>query len=130
MCLILTLIQQDAIQWAIEDSADMEEKYQDSYQIGHRILLLNFASIHSTSLAVTNTLQDLFSSDPASGAIDDIRDECIKVFTEYGGVWTRDGIAKLHLLDSAIRESMRYSSLSILGLPRRVLSSPASQYYP
>jgi hypothetical protein len=120
---MLTQMQQDAIQWAIEDSADMEDRYRDPSQIGHRILLLNFASIHSTSLAIANTIQDLFSGDPASGTVEDIRDECIKVFTEYEGVWTKDAVAKLYLLDSAIRESMRYSSLFILGLPRRVLPS-------
>ncbi|KAF2793661.1 cytochrome P450 [Melanomma pulvis-pyrius CBS 109.77] len=111
----------DAIQWAIEDSIHMEDKYQDAYQIGHRILLLNFASIHSTSLAVANTLQDLFSGNTSTGAVEDLREECIKVFTEYGGIWNQDAVAKLHLLDSAIRESMRVSSLSILGLPRRIL---------
>jgi hypothetical protein len=106
----------------MKDSANIEDKYQDPYQIGHRILLLNFASIHSTSLVIANTLQDLFSGDPASGTGEDIREECIKIFTEYRGVWTKDALTKLHLLDSAIRESMRLSSLSILGLPRRVLT--------
>ncbi|KAF2635623.1 putative Ent-kaurene oxidase, partial [Massarina eburnea CBS 473.64] len=108
----------DAIQWAIEDSANMDERYQNAYQIGHRILLLNFASIHSTSLAVANTLHDLFSNDPSGATVEDLREECIKVFAEYGGTWTKDAIAKLHLLDSAIKESMRFSSLSILGLTR------------
>lgn len=98
----------------------MDPKYHDTYQIGHRILLLNFASIHSTGLAVANTLQDLFSSDPALGIVEDLREECIRVFHDSNGRWTREAVSKLVLLDSAIRESMRVSSLSILGLPRRV----------
>jgi hypothetical protein len=113
-------MQQDAIQWAIEDSYHMDPKCKDPYQIGHRILLLNFAAIHTTSLTVANTLQDLFSGDPSSGTVKDIRDECIEVLAASRGVWTKDAVSKLHLLDSAIRESMRVSSLSILGLPRRV----------
>lgn len=82
--------------------------------------------MHTTSFTVTNTLQDLFSSDPRLGTLEDLREECLHVFKEAGGIWTKEAVAKLHLMDSTIRESMRLSSFSVLALPRRVSAPPPS----
>lgn len=76
--------------------------------------------MHTTSFTLTNTLQDLFSSNPSIGTMEDLRQECLQVFKEAGRVWTKEAVSKLHLLDSTIRESMRFSSFSVLALPRRV----------
>lgn len=76
--------------------------------------------MHTTSFTLTNTLQDLFSSDPSIGIVEDLRQECLQVFNKIGGIWTQEAVSKLRLLDSTIRESMRFSSWSVLALPRRV----------
>lgn len=111
----------DAIQWAIEDSFKMEDsKNRDAYQIAHRILLLNFASIHTTGLVAANTILDIFCTDPAAGIVEDLREEAADALAATGGQWTKETLLKLPLLDATIRESMRVSPTSILGLPRRL----------
>ncbi|KAF1996337.1 cytochrome P450 [Amniculicola lignicola CBS 123094] len=113
----------DGLQWLIEESWKTGEgKYLDPWRIGHRLLILNFVSMHTTSFTVTNTLLDLFSTSPSIGTASDLREECFRVFREHNGLLTKEAVSKLHLLDSTIRESMRHSSFSILALPRRVVA--------
>lgn len=63
---------------------------------------------------------DLFSSDPALGYVDALRDEAASVLAKFGGCWTRDAVRELKLIDSMIRESMRLNPFAIVGLPRTV----------
>jgi cytochrome P450 len=99
----------------------------DPHRIGHRLLILNFVSMHTTSFTLTNALLDLFSEKQSVGTVEDLRGECTRVLEEAGGIWTQDAVNKLYLVDSVIRESMRISSFSILALPRRVSSLMHSQ---
>jgi len=88
--------------------------------VAHRLLLVNDISLHSTSFTVQNVILDLFSSDPAMGYVDALRDEAASVLAKSGGVWTRDAVRDLKLIDSMIRESMRLNPFAIVGLPRTV----------
>jgi cytochrome P450 len=117
----------DALQWLIEEAYKQTapgapNHHLESHRICHRMLLLNFVSMHTTSFTVTNTLQDLFSQPPIIGTAEDLREECIRVFHAHNGVWSYEAVSQLVLLDSTIRESMRISSFSILALPRRVVA--------
>lgn len=67
-----------------------------------------------------NFILNLFNSDPRLGFVDALRRECKTVLDESGGIWTREAVQKLRLVDSAIRESMRLSPFSVFGLPRTV----------
>jgi hypothetical protein len=93
--------------------------------VAHRLLLVNDISLHSTSFTVQNVILDLFSSDPSLGYVDALRDEAASVLAKSGGVWTRDAVRDLKLIDSMIRESMRLNPFAIVGLPRTV-STPYS----
>jgi hypothetical protein len=88
--------------------------------VAHRLLLVNDISLHSTSFTVQNVILDLFSSDPAMGYVEALRDEAASVLAKSGGVWTRDAVRDLKLIDSMIRESMRLNPFAIVGLPRTV----------
>jgi hypothetical protein len=81
---------------------------------------VNDISLHSTSFTVQNVILDLFSSDPALGYVDALRDEAASVLAKFGGSWTRDAVRELKLIDSMIRESMRLNPFAIVGLPRTV----------
>lgn len=76
--------------------------------------------MHTTSFTISNLLLNLFSSNPSHGYVEALREECRTVLDAAGGTWTRSAVQKLRLLDSAIRESMRISSFSVVGLPRTV----------
>lgn len=90
--------------------------------ISQRLMPINFAAIHTTSLTATNVLFDLLSSDPSKGFLEGIREEVEKVFKEEGYHWTKAGLQRLHRTDSAIRESMRSSNFMSRGLSRIVLA--------
>ncbi|KAK3626315.1 hypothetical protein LTR56_019893 [Elasticomyces elasticus] len=95
---------------------------QQPRRIAHRIMVLNFAAIHTSSFAMTNVLLDLFSSPLATRHVESIRKEVLEVLNETGGQWTKAGVAKMVRTDSAIRESLRVSSFMSHGIPRKVVS--------
>ncbi|KAI2466921.1 cytochrome P450 [Annulohypoxylon bovei var. microspora] len=71
--------------------------------------------------AMHNLILDLVSSDPAKGYVEALREECEQVIKEAGGSWTFEAINKLKLVDSAIRESIRFTPITSVGLPRTVV---------
>lgn len=113
----------DFLTWQIRDvlrRGDPSE--QTPEMISHRVLIVNFAAIHTSTFTVTNTLIDLFSAPPEKGYLEGIREEAQRILNEYNGVWTKPGLAKMIRVDSAIRESMRLSGFSSRGLVRKVVS--------
>jgi hypothetical protein len=117
----LTLQQRDGLQWVIEECYKTDNPaHLKPAQVGHRLLCLNFVSMHSTSFTVANVIQDLFSSSQAMAYVESLRDECTRVLAEADGAWTKEAVSRLHRVDSAIRESMRMSNFGVLALPRRV----------
>lgn len=112
----------DYISWHIEIAT--AENRQDELtpdMISRRLMPLNFAAIHTTTLTITNCLFDLIASDPAKGYLEGIREEAERVLAEEGGQWTKAGLAKCHRADSAVRESMRVSNFLTRGVMRKVL---------
>jgi cytochrome P450 len=88
--------------------------------LAYRLLLLNFAAVSTSTIAATNALLDIISAPSSQTVIAALRDEALNVLRENNGVWTKASVAKLHHLDSAIRESSRVSGVGGTGLARRV----------
>lgn len=126
---VLTNQQKDGLQWLIDEcyaaAAKGDRGQLDPKRVAHRLLLVNDISLHSTSFTVQNVILDLFSSDPALGFVDALRDEAKSVLAKHGGSWTRDAVRDLKLIDSMIRESMRLNPFAIVGLPRTVRKHPS-----
>jgi hypothetical protein len=113
---------QDGLQWLIDEAHATGEPHQlDAERITHRLAFINDISMHSTGYTAQHVILDLAKSDPSLGYIQALRDEAAAVLKETGGVWTRQGVTKLHLIDSTIRESMRMSPFFSVGLPRTVI---------
>ncbi|KAM3424782.1 hypothetical protein BST61_g6763 [Cercospora zeina] len=116
----------DALQWLLKDSIDLAKRDPsnlDEDVIVRRLLLLNMVAIHTTSLVTTNTLLDIYGSPDAENFVAGLREECERVLAEFGGVWTKDAVNKLIRVDSAIRETMRYTALGDINL-RRLITAP------
>ena len=88
--------------------------------LAHLLLLLNFAALSTSTITATNVLFDIISAPSFQDIMSALRDEASNVLRESGGIWTKASVAKLHRLDSVIRESLRVSGFSGTGLPRRV----------
>ncbi|KAI5367110.1 putative cytochrome P450 [Septoria linicola] len=116
----------DALQWLLRDSVQLaktDPHELDDEVIVRRLLVLNMVAIHTTSMVTTNTLLDIYGSSESATFIAGLREECERVLAEYDGVWTKDAVNKLVRVDSAIRETMRISSLGDLNL-KRVIKDP------
>lgn len=77
-------------------------------------------AIHTTSLTITNTLLDLYSSPRVDDFVEGLREECSRVLAKNGGKWSKAAVNELYRVDSTIKESMRYSSLGAIGAMRTV----------
>jgi cytochrome P450 len=83
---------------------------------------MNDISMHLTSYTVQNAILDLATADPSLGYIEALRAESARLLKETGRWWTRQALRKLELVDSVVRESMRLTPFSSVGLPRTVIS--------
>lgn len=114
----------DYITWHITIAkAEGRNDELDPQRIAARLLPLNFGSIHTTVITGLAAFLDMLSHDREQNIIESIRDEVTQVAKEQPcGYWTKAGLAKLHRLDSAIRESMRVSGFSQTMISRKVIA--------
>ncbi|KAK8017153.1 P450 monooxygenase [Apiospora marii] len=135
--------------WLVHNStklpADSPERTPD--YLSRRIMALNFAAIHTSTLTTVNLLLDLFSTSPSHAApappyspeaasaseemISLLRDEALDSRAHWGGddrdptAWSRARLNQMPRLDSALRESMRRWGLVPKALSRKIM--PASR---
>lgn len=109
------------MQWVIEESytSPLPDELRED-RVWHRLLIINNVSLLTTSYTIQNTILDLYSSNPAHGYVETLRDEAKQALKSTDGVWTAETVNRLPLMDSAIRESMRASPLGPLMLARTV----------
>lgn len=114
----------DYITWHITlAKAEGRADELDPHRIAQRILPINFGSIHTTVLTGLGVFLDMLSHDVEQNILESIREEIREVKKgEPEGFWTKAGLAKLHRLDSAIRESMRISGFSQTLVGRKVVA--------
>ncbi|ROW08896.1 hypothetical protein VMCG_02864 [Cytospora schulzeri] len=111
----------DLLQWMIRQARESGDPYLCSARtLALRVLVLNFASIHTSSFAITHAVLDLVSSRP--GHMDELRDEVRSVLARHGGAWDKRAVAEMEKLDSAFRESQRLNSFVTVGLGRLVVA--------
>lgn len=116
--------QNDYVTWSIRDSRSRPDPLDRSVEmLAYRIMLVNFAAIHSSTFTVMNLLFDLLGSPPEKGFMAGLRDEVERILETADGVWDKTGVGKMIRVDSAIRESMRLSSFIGRGLERKVMSN-------
>lgn len=110
----------DFITWSYRTA--MAEGRLDEAQpvrIAERIMPLNFASIHTTSLTAAETITNILSKNPS--VIESLREEAHRILQEEGG-WTKQGLSRMHRMDSAIRESQRVSPIALTFIHRMVVA--------
>ncbi|EME83697.1 uncharacterized protein MYCFIDRAFT_137369, partial [Pseudocercospora fijiensis CIRAD86] len=114
----------DALQWLLVDCIELAKSNPhelDENLLVRRLLLLNMVAIHTTSMVISNTLLDLYTSPSKEEYLSGLREECERVLSQHNGIWTKEAINSLLRIDSTIRESMRYSNLADLGMKRQVI---------
>ena len=124
----------DFLQWSVHQAKASQDPYLAKPDtLAGRILIMNFASIHTSSFAISHVLFDLASSSPAY--IEALRVEIATALAEHGGRWNKGAIAAMHKLDSTMRESQRVNSFVPLATNRLVtnpkgLTTPSGLHIP
>ncbi|KAF8897197.1 cytochrome P450 [Infundibulicybe gibba] len=103
----------DLISWLLEEA---EGEQRTLWDISVRVLAVNFAAIHTTSMASTHALYDL-AVHPEY--IKPLREEVEAVIKEDG--WSKTAMGKMRKLDSFLRESQRLTGIGALVMNRKVL---------
>ncbi|KAF8991075.1 cytochrome P450 [Cyathus striatus] len=106
--------QNDILRWFLEH-ADRDHRTPRDLTI--RLLFLNLAAIHSTSMAFTHILFDLASHPEC---VSSMREEVETVIVDDG--WMKEAMGKMRKLDSFVKESIRLSSLCSHTMPRMVMN--------
>ncbi|KAJ7727345.1 cytochrome P450 [Mycena olivaceomarginata] len=96
-----------------------EEDLTDARRLAIRVVHLNMASIHTSSIFTTHALFELARLPPAQLAL--IRAEIEQAIESEGGVCNKVAVGKFFLLDSLLKEVGRYHSLFAVGPSRVVL---------
>ncbi|PVF95420.1 cytochrome P450 [Serendipita vermifera] len=103
----------DMITWMYECAPEEEHNVVD---IASRIVVTNFAAIHTSGMTFTHALLWLVARPEYVPAL---REEVRAITERYG--WTKDAIAKMVKLDSFMKETMRISPLGPQILSRKVI---------
>jgi len=117
----------DWLQWSIAQAKELGDPVlYSAKKLAHRVLFLNLPSIHTTSLAITGTLLDLVCHNKPKH-VAELRTEITSVLAKNDDQWNKHSLAKMHKLDSTLRESVR--SLTTVALSRKV-TSPSGVTFP
>ncbi|USP72974.1 hypothetical protein yc1106_00248 [Curvularia clavata] len=110
----------DFITWSYRTAqAENRRDEMQPTRIAQRILPLNFASNHTTTLTAYEALVNILHADP--GVMRQLREEAYRILQEEGG-YTRNGLSRMHRIDSAIRESQRLSPFALTLVHRKVVA--------
>lgn len=90
--------------------------------LSHRVFMLNFPGVHTTSMSGCSFLMDILSCPPEHEIIETLRNEVQTIKHSTDGTWTVADLERATLLDSSIKESLRLHGLSALNPSRRVVA--------
>ncbi|KAI0737381.1 cytochrome P450 [Daedaleopsis nitida] len=103
----------DMLQWIFEQAIPRQ---QSDESVMKRILITNFAAIHTTTNTLVNTLYDLAST---LECVEPLREEIESTIASEG--WTKASMGKMWKLDSFLKESQRYTGLGLFSVTRKAL---------
>ncbi|KAJ7146844.1 cytochrome P450 [Mycena epipterygia] len=104
----------DLISWLLE-SAEGTERTAPS--LAARLLVINMAAIHTSSMAFTHALLDLVTYPEH---IAPMRAEAERVVQSDG--WTKAALGNMHKMDSFLRESQRVNPMASVMMNRRCVA--------
>ncbi|KAF9244527.1 cytochrome P450 [Melanogaster broomeanus] len=103
----------DMITWLLQVSKEEDRNLRN---ICLRILVLNFASLHTSTGSFTHALLNLASHPQHQGPL---RREVQEVTEKYG--WTKDSMSMLIKMESFLRESQRINTLTLFPIVRKAM---------
>jgi len=103
----------DMLAWLMDQATGTERSVR---HLTLRILALNFAAIHTSSMSFTHALFHLASRPEY---IQPIREEVESVVAQEG--WSKVAMTRMRKLDSLLKESQRFNGLGAISLTRKAI---------
>ncbi|KAI0280021.1 cytochrome P450 [Russula aff. rugulosa BPL654] len=103
----------DLLMWLMTEATGVERSVEG---FARRLLVINFAAIHTTSATVTQVLYRLLTNPEY---LEPLREEVDAVIREEG--WTKAGMDKMYRIDSFLRETQRLDGIAVLPVTRLAL---------
>ncbi|KAL4913995.1 cytochrome P450 [Aspergillus aurantiobrunneus] len=97
--------------------------------LAYRIFMINFPGVHTSGISATSALLDILSYASEEGLIDMLQEEIQKIAASTSGRWTAAELEQASLLDSAIKESLRFNGINALS-PTRMVVAPEGTTLP
>ncbi|KAL4747960.1 hypothetical protein BDW72DRAFT_215119 [Aspergillus terricola var. indicus] len=97
--------------------------------LAYRIFMINFPGVHTSGISATSALLDILSCPSEEGLIDMLQAEIQKIAAGSCGKWTAAELEQASLLDSAIKESLRFNGINALS-PTRMVVAPEGTTLP
>ena len=91
-------------------------------RIANRLIALMTPLIFAVCYVFAHTVLDVYGSPDRQEFVQELEDEAKRVFAAHNGLSKAEAIDELYRCDSAIRESMRKSDVSVTSLHRDVTS--------
>ncbi|KAI1092421.1 cytochrome P450 [Rostrohypoxylon terebratum] len=114
----------DFLQWLVARAAQHGPEHMNPSTISYRLLSLNTMFIYAMSYMFAHTIINICASPDHKRFMEGLEAECKAVAHRYpDGLASDEAIEQLHRVDSAIRESMRFSDANVLSLPRDIVGS-------
>ncbi|KAJ7202453.1 cytochrome P450 [Mycena rebaudengoi] len=104
----------DLITWLLDSASEQQRTIPNLVE---RILTINFAAIHTSSMSFTHALYDL-ATYPEN--IAPLRAEVARVVSDEG--WTKEALGNMYQIDSFLRESQRMNGLGLVSMGRKVVN--------
>ncbi|OJJ60291.1 hypothetical protein ASPSYDRAFT_86886 [Aspergillus sydowii CBS 593.65] len=90
--------------------------------LAYRIFMINFPGVHTSGISATSALLDILSYPSEEGLIEMLQEEIQKISATTSGKWTAAELEQATLLDSAIKESLRFNGINALSPTRTVVA--------
>ncbi|KAJ3556908.1 hypothetical protein NP233_g11870 [Leucocoprinus birnbaumii] len=104
----------DLISWLLETTT--QDYHRTIRDLVLRILTVNFAAIHTSTMTLTHSVYDL-AVHPEY--VKEMREEAEKILEEDG--WTKPAMQRMRKIDSFLKESQRLNSIGNMLMTRKTL---------
>jgi cytochrome P450 len=113
-------------------SAGLRSKWSvetETMWLAYRIFMINFPGVHTSGISATSALLDILSYRDSDELLGMLQAEIDRISATSTGAWTAAEVEEASLLDSAIKESLRFNGINALS-PTRTVVAPKGATLP
>jgi cytochrome P450 len=94
----------------------------DTMWLAYRIFMINFPGVHTSGISATSALLDILSCPTEEGLMDMLQAEIERIAATSDGSWSAAELEQATLLESAIKESLRFNGINAVSPTRKVVA--------